>query len=252
MCGIVGILHLGDSPVRQSDLTRMLDSIPHRGPDGVGEYADGPVRSATAGLSIIDLSDAGDQPMANENGDVVIIFNGEIYNFQSCASSWRRRPPLPFRTDTEVIVHGYEEWGDAASSSGSTACSRSRSGTAAAAGCSWPATGTASSRSTGTARTACSLFASEIKAILTHPAVSAETCRYPALNEYFTFQNIFTDLTLFEGIRLLPPGTYLTVDPTASRRADQPLLGLPVRAEPIRLGRGARRRRSCTACSCRR
>ena len=216
MCGIVGVLQLTDAAAEDINLTPMLDAIAHRGPDGQGQYADGPVLLGHRRLSIIDLSEAGAQPMPNEDGSVVLSFNGEIFNFPGLreeleAAGHRFRS----RTDCEVLVHGYEEWGSDVVErlDGMFAFAiwdhrrqilfigRDRYGVKPLY---WYA------------RNGIFIFASEIKAILAHPAVSREVC-YPALNEYFSFQNIFSDLTLFDGVRLLPPGSFLTVG------VDQPI-----------------------------
>jgi asparagine synthase (glutamine-hydrolysing) len=94
----------------------MADTIRHRGPDDRGSFADAAHRLALEHLrlSIIDLSLAGRQPMLNEDGNVVLIFNGEIYNFQTLREQLLRSGHrFVSRTDSEVIVHGYEEWGEA-------------------------------------------------------------------------------------------------------------------------------------------
>lgn len=114
MCGIAGILEReGGQPPEPRRLAAMAACLRHRGPDGFGLRREGPVGLAHARLSIIDLS-TGDQPMANEDGTVWITYNGEVYNYLEL------RPELEaaghvFRTrsDTEVIVHAYEEWGEA-------------------------------------------------------------------------------------------------------------------------------------------
>ena len=113
MCGIAGILRLdGRRPDDRAALRAMSDSLIHRGPDGQGALIRGPVRLAMRRLSIIDLQ-GGDQPMANETGTVHVVFNGEIYNFAEL-----RKILAGFghqfrtRSDTETIVHAYEEWGD--------------------------------------------------------------------------------------------------------------------------------------------
>jgi asparagine synthase (glutamine-hydrolysing) len=115
MCGIVGLLSFGAGTVDRSVLECMRDVMDHRGPDGADAWlsADRKVGLGHRRLSIVDLNAAATQPMANEDGTVQITFNGEIYNHA------RLRPELVarghrFRTDhsdTEVLVHGYEEWG---------------------------------------------------------------------------------------------------------------------------------------------
>jgi asparagine synthase (glutamine-hydrolysing) len=217
MCGITGGYDLGGGPIAPPVLQRMTDAIAHRGPDGEGQYQDGPVALGSRRLAVIDLSPAGQQPMANETGDVVVVHNGEIYNFralrallEACGHRFRSQ------TDTEVIVHAYEEWGDG--------CVERFNGMFAFAVVDRrgrrPRLLLARDRYGIKPlyyydRGGLFLFGSEIKALLRHPAVTVRVCE-PALTEYFTFQNIFSDLTLFDGIRLLPPGCTLTVDPGAT------------------------------------
>src|SRR5262245_51776454 len=115
MCGIAGMYNFGRSvPVEQDLLCRIRETIHHRGPDGGGEWIehDGSVGLAHRRLSIVDLSADGQQPMANEDQSVWITFNGEIYNH----AEWRpwleqRGHRFRSRTDTEVILHLYEEFG---------------------------------------------------------------------------------------------------------------------------------------------
>jgi asparagine synthase (glutamine-hydrolysing) len=113
MCGIAGIARA--SLVQPGDLeavTRMLAAEFHRGPDGDGIYQDSGAILGHRRLSIIDLSPAGAQPMSNEDGAVRVTFNGEIYNHQDLRSELMLAGHLfRSRTDTEVLVHGYEQWG---------------------------------------------------------------------------------------------------------------------------------------------
>jgi asparagine synthase (glutamine-hydrolysing) len=114
MCGICGKLNFErDTPADPALLGRMMDVIGHRGPDGDGAYVRGPIALGHRRLSIIDLS-TGDQPMTNETGDVWVVYNGEIYNFQALRADLESRGHT-FRSncDTEVIVHLYEEFGPA-------------------------------------------------------------------------------------------------------------------------------------------
>lgn len=114
MCGIAGILHfdgLADAPKR---VMRMTESIRHRGPDDDGFWSDRDVALGFRRLSILDL-ETGAQPMSNEDGAVQVIFNGEIYNhrtlraeLETCGHVFRSN-----HSDTEVLVHGYEQWGTA-------------------------------------------------------------------------------------------------------------------------------------------
>jgi asparagine synthase (glutamine-hydrolysing) len=198
----------------------MTDSIAHRGPDGEGHYTDGPVGFGHRRLAIIDVSPAGQQPMANVAGDVIITYNGEIYNFQKLRVELEALGyQFHSKTDTEVVIHAYEEWGEKCLDrfNGMFAfgildrrrrrifLARDRYGVKPLY---WYC------------ENGVFIFASEIKAILAHPQVSRSIC-YPALNEYFTFQNILTDLTLFQGIRMLPPGFTLTLDTSGPANPEQ-------------------------------
>lgn len=112
MCGIVGILTVPDAtPVRREELIRLRDSIAHRGPDSEGAYLDAHCGLGIRRLSIIDL-DTGDQPIYSETGDVCVVMNGEIYNFAELGRDLGTRGHrFRTRSDTEVLVHGYEQWG---------------------------------------------------------------------------------------------------------------------------------------------
>ena len=109
MCGIVGFV--GARADMQEILQQMTDLIAHRGPDGEGHYIDGPVALGHRRLSIIDL-EGGRQPMYNEDGSLAVVFNGEIYNFQELREELLAAGhTFVSRCDTEVLVHGYEQWG---------------------------------------------------------------------------------------------------------------------------------------------
>lgn len=211
MCGIVGVVNRSGESIPANLLKRMTDVISHRGPDGEGQLCDGPVGLGHRRLAIIDLSAHGHQPMGNEDGSVIVVFNGEIYNFQKLRLELESRGhQFHSQTDTEVIVHAYEEWGDD--------CVARFNGMFAFAIWDRPKQRLFLARDRYGVkplywyfRDETLVFASEIKAILEHPAVSRQPC-YQALDEYFSFQNIFSDLTFFEGIRLLPPATTMAFD----------------------------------------
>lgn len=112
MCGITGVMRFDGAPIDGDALKCMTDTIAHRGPDGEGRYISGPIGLGHRRLAIIDTSPAGKQPMSNENGTIWITYNGEIYNFQdlrlelqACGHQFQSN------TDTEVVIHAYEEWG---------------------------------------------------------------------------------------------------------------------------------------------
>src|SRR5215468_6475382 len=114
MCGLVGIFDLrGERTIDRALVGRMNDRLLHRGPDGEGTHFAPGLGLGHRRLAIIDLS-GGRQPLFNEDGTVVVVFNGEIYNFAGLAEELARRGHS-FRThsDTEVIVHAWEEWGEA-------------------------------------------------------------------------------------------------------------------------------------------
>src|SRR5579885_579944 len=110
MCGICGIASTR-APVDEERLRRMAQVLHHRGPDSQGLHVAGGVGIAARRLAIIDLT-GGDQPIANEDGTVVVVQNGEIYNYRELMHELERSGHR-FRTrcDTEVLVHGYEQWG---------------------------------------------------------------------------------------------------------------------------------------------
>ena len=111
MCGICGILNTDGQPGAEAVLRSMTAAIAHRGPDGEGFHLRGPVGLGHRRLAIID-PECGAQPMGNEDGEVWITYNGEIYNFQEIRAELETRGDV-FRTrsDTEMVVHAYEEWG---------------------------------------------------------------------------------------------------------------------------------------------
>jgi asparagine synthase (glutamine-hydrolysing) len=113
MCGIVGIIRFDAKPIKKESLTTMMQTIKHRGPDDEGVFIDGHVGLGHVRLSILDLSEAGHQPMTDPTGRYTIIQNGESYNYielreelQSMGYSFRSQ------TDTEVVLNGYIAWGE--------------------------------------------------------------------------------------------------------------------------------------------
>src|SRR4051794_35062154 len=113
MCAICGVVNKNDQPVPLELLQRMARSMRHRGPDDEGYERQGPMGFGFQRLSIIDLS-GGHQPMSNETGTLWVVFNGEIYNFQHLRAELEATGRHRFRTnsDTEVILHAYEEYGE--------------------------------------------------------------------------------------------------------------------------------------------
>ena len=213
MCGIAGIYHLDGEPASPVLLQRMTDSIAHRGPDGEGHFIDGFVGLGHRRLAILDLSDAGRQPMCTPDGRYTVSYNGELYNFRELRTELQALGHrFHSQTDTEVIVHAYAQWGER--------CLDRFNGMFAFA--IWDR----ETRELFLARDRYGvkplyyarrgnayLFGSEIKAILAHSG-AADVDR-EALLEYFTFQNFFTDRTLWKGVRTLPAGCYLRIRPGA-------------------------------------
>ena len=219
MCGICGVLSFDEQPIPSNQINQMTASIAHRGPDGEGVWVDGFVGLGHRRLSIIDLTPSGHQPMGNETGDVIIVFNGELYNHLELRLELEAAGhQYHSRTDTETVIHSYEEWG--------LDCLKRFNGMFAFA--IWDNR----TRKLILARDRFGVkplyyyldkqrvvFGSEIKAILACPGIPRSVC-LPALDEYFTFQNVLTDLTLFEGIKILPAGTFLTFDLQGQRAPD--------------------------------
>ena len=210
MCGIAGALDRSGAPVPVELLRRMSAVIAHRGPDGEGQYADGPVGLANRRLAIIDPRPESNQPMFDATGDYVITYNGELYNYRELRRELERlgRRFLN-RTDTEVALNAYAAWGPT--------CVERFNGMFALA--IW----NRRTRELFLARDRYGikplyyaeagpvfLFGSEIKALLVHDRL-ATTVSLPHLLEYFTFQNIFSDGTLFSGVKLLAPGSRMTL-----------------------------------------
>ncbi len=212
MCGIAGYLTRALTLDLSGALRGMASAIAHRGPDDEGFFqtgtADGEYRIGLAHrrLSIIDLS-TGHQPMGNEDGAIQIVFNGEIYNFKGLREELIGCGHVfATHSDTETIVHAYEEWG--------TACVERFNGMFAFA--LWDARkqrcffardrfGKKPLYFRQTAHTL--IFASEIKSLLCFPGVVAQVDQ-SALWDYFAYRYVPAPATLFEGVRKLMPGTW--------------------------------------------
>lgn len=207
MCGICGIFYYSGNLVNSDLLDRMTDILGHRGPDGEGRFSENGVGLGHRRLSIIDVS-GGAQPMENEDGRIKIVFNGEIYNFLELRKELiSAGHQFKTRSDTEVIVHAYEEWGKS--------CVRHFNGMFAFA--LWDER----ENELFIARDHLGikplyfielhdrlLFASEIKALLQDPECPREVDT-EALSELFTFRYVPSPKTLFKHIRKLPPGHFM-------------------------------------------
>jgi asparagine synthase (glutamine-hydrolysing) len=220
MCGIAGYFSTSAREDLSQALHRMTDAIAHRGPDDVGYFesatSDGRARVGLGHrrLSIIDLS-TGHQPLGNADGSVQIVFNGEIYNFEALRTELSARGYV-FRTrsDTETIVHAYEEWG--------TDCvSRLRGMFAFAI---WDARRARLFLARDRfgkkplffhSQNGLLLFASEIKALLQFPGVVARVNR-AALWDYFRYRYVPAPATLFADVHKLMPGSWMLCDPNGT------------------------------------
>jgi asparagine synthase (glutamine-hydrolysing) len=210
MCGIAGYVSAAPSSDSEAVLKRMTDLIAHRGPDDCGYYHDQHAHLGHRRLSIVDVA-AGHQPMANETRSHWIVYNGEVFNHGDI------RPQLEqaghrykTRCDTETIIHAYEEFGP-----GSVDLFR---GMFAYTIWDWERHQLFAARDRLGIKPfyyywdgRVFAFASEIKALLMHPAINAEL-EDQVLPEYLAFGYISEERTLFRGIRKLMPGHYLTLD----------------------------------------
>jgi asparagine synthase (glutamine-hydrolysing) len=208
MCGIVGIVERDlERPVAAGDVQRMVRTLNHRGPDEEGSVLLPGVGLAMRRLSIVDIA-GGQQPFANEDGTMQVVANGEIYNFpevkrELMALGHRFRS----RSDVEVLVHAYEEWGEAF-------LSRIRGMFALALWDGRTRTLVAARDRAGEkplyyAQTPQGLrLASEIKALLSRPEVD-RSIDPEALDQFLTYEYVIAPRTIFKSIRKLPPAHYL-------------------------------------------
>lgn len=208
MCGIAGIFNLtAHSPITQRQLRQMLALIRHRGPDQFGLYLDRSVGLGSARLSIIDLN-TGQQPISNEDGTVWIVFNGEIFNYVELRPEIEAQGHrLATQSDTEVIVHLYEEYGP-------DCLSRLNGQFAIAIWDEHKQTLFLARDRLGirplfyTVVDGALIFGSEIKAILADPRVRAELDPV-ALDQIFTYWSPLSPRTAFKNIFAVPPGHFL-------------------------------------------
>ena len=240
MCGICGEVDFRTKSVRVDSVRKMCDVLAHRGPDDEGmvfirddkrieverlssAYQDGNGFEVGLGhrrLSIIDLSAAAHQPMCNEDGRIWIVFNGEIYNFQETKEIlFRKGHSFKSKSDTEVILHAYEEWGVEClnhfcgmfsfaiwdSNLKRLFIARDRLGKKPLVYLN---------------RNGRFAFASEIKALLQVPGVEKKINRN-AIHQYLTYQYVPSPDTIFEGIKKLPPAHYLLYDRDGNLRIER-------------------------------
>ncbi len=210
MCGIAGIFNLNREPVVLTQVQKMASVIAHRGPDGEGFYVKDQIGLAHRRLAILDTSSLGAQPMTSKNGKWIILFNGCIYNFMELKLELQAiGHSFISRTDTEVISEGLAAYGPSfferlngmfAIAAWNTKeevlyLSRDRFGIK-------PLYYWFNGKTL--------VFSSEIKAIIKHPDYKMEV-DHDALNQYFTFQNVFSFNTLFKDVTMLPPANTVKI-----------------------------------------
>ena len=210
MCGICGIVGSKDRPEADECLARMMQAMVHRGPDGRGKFVSSRAGIGMQRLSIIDLP-GGQQPIWNESGTLAVVFNGEIYNFRELRRILQGAGHI-FRTssDTEIIVHAYEEWG--------RNCVKQLHGMFACAIVETPGGEAKPAKRIFLARDRMGikplyygaaqgrlLFASEVRALLAS-GYFPRRLSVSALSAYFLFGSVGEPATLIEGIRSVPPG----------------------------------------------
>jgi len=211
MCGIAGIFNFSKQPIAYQTIKAMTEAIAHRGPDGEGIFIDEYIGFGHRRLAILDVSSKGSQPMASHNGEWVIIFNGCIYNYKTLKLELQSKGhEFVSTSDTEVITEGLAEYGPSFfermdgmfaigawhKPSKTLWLSRDRFGIKPLYY--W--------RNSETL-----LFASEIKAFTQHPCFKVQV-NVDALNEYFSFQNVFSYQTLFKGVTMLPPANTIKIN----------------------------------------
>ena len=218
MCGIAGFIAPPSTGADRRVLERMVAALRHRGPDTVGYRVDGRVALGASRLRVIDL-ETGDQPIANEDASVHVVQNGEIYNFSVLQRDLvARGHRFVTRSDTEVIVHAWEEYGEHCvdhfngmfafalwdSKREQLLLARDRMGEKPLY---YAATG------------GWIVFASELHAVLAHPAVSREL-DLPAVSRYLAYDFVPAPYSMIRGVAKLPPAHALTVthDKIATRR----------------------------------
>ena len=212
MCGIAGILNFNGRSVMHSHIKSMTDALLHRGPDGEGQWIDNNIGLGHRRLAIIDLSSAGHQPMQTIDGRYVLTYNGEVYNFKKLRTELES---LGYKfysnTDSEVILNAYVEWKEK--------CVEKFNGMFAFA--IWDKKnqklflardryGIKPLYYYQTDKFIC--FASEIKAIL-KSSICRSSLDKEALVEYLTFQNFFSDKTIFQNVKILMPGHFAYIEP---------------------------------------
>lgn len=223
MCGIAGFVTKNYEQLNEQALVEMGNAIAHRGPDAHGEYLDETIGLCHRRLSILDLSDAGKQPMFSDDNSIVIVFNGEIYNFLELKEELvKQGVSFHSGTDTEVIIRLYEKYGTAClnmlngmfalalwdTNTKKMLIARDRLGKKPLYYYTEAAESQSSEGNNGFAKFA---FASEIKALLTLPDVKKEI-RLDAVYDFFAYQYIPDPKSIFQHVHKLPPAHYMVIE----------------------------------------
>ena len=226
MCGICGVVGVDSAGTGADVVARMLREMRHRGPDDEGILADGSVCLGMRRLSIIDV-EGGHQPLFNEDRTVAVVFNGEIYNFRQLRQTLKSRGHS-FRTatDTEVIVHAYEEWGDD--------CIRHLEGMFAFAVAETAKRNHRRPRKLLLARDRLGIkplyyalvddtlvFASEVRSLLASGVIEPRLSP-AALRSYLLFGSVIEPMTLVDRLYSLPPGHRISLYPNSRELAAHP------------------------------
>ena len=211
MCGIVGLIRLDGDPVSEMVIQSMMTAIAHRGPDGEGSWIEGSVGLGHKRLAIIDLTDAGRQPMFSENGRYALVYNGEIYNYQELRTELvKKNVRFKSKTDSEVLLNALIHWGtkalDRLNGMFAFALWDRQTKTLLIARDRYGVKPLYVSMQNGFFS-----FGSEQKAIVASGGFTKNLDK-EALLEYFTFQNIFTERTLLRDIELFPAGYFGFLD----------------------------------------
>jgi asparagine synthase (glutamine-hydrolysing) len=207
MCGFCGVLNLdGQAPVDREELAAMTATLTHRGPDDLGHYLSGPVGLGHRRLSIIDLA-TGHQPLSNEDGSIWIVYNGELYNYPEMRADLEKAGHrFATQSDTEVVVHAYEEYG--------AQCLKAMNGMFAFALWDGPrrrlflARDRVGIKPLYYARLPhCLVFGSEVKALLAHPHLERRL-DLTALNLYLSLEYVPTPYSIFAGVKNSLPAIF--------------------------------------------
>ncbi len=231
MCGINGIIAINKAHRYREQVQLMNVALSHRGPDGKGLWNDNDIVLGHRRLAIIDLSPEGNQPMLSSDGNLVLVFNGEIYNYRELRQELNDYP-YRTRTDSEVILAAYIKWGYhcAGHFNGMFAfaiwdCSkkelllvRDRLGVKPLYFCQKPGL---------------FIFSSEIRAILA-TGMSSSKMSYSSVIDFLRYQTVHAPSTILEDVYMLMPGEWMrveTISSTGSQR-DQPVVSFRAVLEP--------------------